>query len=58
MLKGWSMNIHYVAQEKGGVTEISLAPRTKSKTRFHLMDGALIIGFIGAFLALVFLLAK
>jgi hypothetical protein len=52
------MNIHYVAQEKSGVTEISLAPHTKSKTRFGLVDGALVLGFVAAFLGLVFLLAK
>jgi hypothetical protein len=52
------MNVHYVAQEKGGVSEISLAPHTKSRSRFTLVDGALILGFMAAFVGLVFLLSK
>ena len=58
MLKEESMNIQYVAQEKSGVTQISLAPHPKAKARFSLMDGALVLGFVAAFLGLVFLLAK
>ena len=52
------MNVHYVASEKSGVSEISLAPHSKSKSRFTLVDGALILGFMAAFVALVCLLSK
>ncbi len=52
------MNVHYVTQEKGGVSEITLAPHSKSKSRFTLVDGALILGFMAAFIGLVFLLSK
>ena len=52
------MNVHYVAQEKSGVSEITLAPHSKSRSRFTVVDGALILGFMAAFVGLVFLLSK
>jgi hypothetical protein len=49
----------YITHQKSGVNEISLSPRTESrKIRFSAIDGALIVGFMVAFVGLVFLLSK
>lgn len=50
----------YIAHEKCGVSEISLTPRSgeSRKIRFSAIDGALILGFMVAFVGLVFLLSK
>lgn len=50
----------YIAHEKCGVSEISLTPRSEPRKmiRFSAIDGALIVGFMVAFVGLVFLLSK
>jgi hypothetical protein len=45
--------------QKSGVNEISLTPHQEApKIRFSAIDGALILGFLVAFVGLVFLLSK
>ena len=52
-------NTSFTVHEKSGVSHITLTPSTKHrKSHFGLIDGALIVGFLGAFVGLVFLLAK
>jgi len=49
----------YTMHQKSGVNEISLTPHSQSsKGRFSAIDGALIVGFMVAFVGLVFLLSK
>ena len=49
----------YISHQKCGVNEISLSPRSESKKfRLSAIDGALILGFMAAFVGLVFLLSK
>jgi hypothetical protein len=49
----------FTVHEKSGVSEINLTPSiTTKESQFGLIDGALLIGFLGAFVGLVFLLAK
>ncbi|MBW8864484.1 MAG: hypothetical protein JF609_06095 [Verrucomicrobia bacterium] len=50
-----SLSVH----EKSGVSNISLSPSSQPKeSHFGVIDGALVVGFLGAFIGLVFLLAK
>ena len=50
---------HYIAHHKSGMNEISLAPSHKArKIRFTLLVGALVVGFLAAFLAFVCLLSN
>ena len=52
-------NIDFIAHEKSGVNHITLTPSPKSKgSHFGLIDGALVLGFMVAFVGLVFLLSK
>jgi len=52
-------NTSFTVNEKSGVRNISLSPSCKPKeSHFGMIDGALILGFLGAFLGLVFLLSK
>ncbi len=49
----------YTMHQKSGVNEISLTPHHEApKIRFSAIDGALILGFLVAFVGLVFLLSK
>ncbi|HEY2329993.1 MAG TPA: hypothetical protein VGI63_09305 [Verrucomicrobiae bacterium] len=46
-------------QEKSGVGRITLSPSGKpSDTHFKVLDSALVLGFLTAFVGLVFLLAR
>jgi len=50
-----SLSVH----KKSGVSNISLSPSSQPKeSHFGVIDGALVLGFLGAFIGLVFLLAK
>jgi hypothetical protein len=50
---------HYIAHGKSGINEISLAPSHKArKIQFTILDGALVLGFMAAFIGLVCLLSK
>ncbi|HSY18542.1 MAG TPA: hypothetical protein VK815_09425 [Candidatus Acidoferrales bacterium] len=52
-------NTSLTVQEKSGVNEISLMRSPEAKgSHFGVIDGALIVGFLGAFVGLVFLLSK
>lgn len=52
-------NTTFIVREKSGVNHISLTPSFKAEaTRFGVIDGALLVGFVVAFMGLVFLLAK
>jgi hypothetical protein len=52
-------NTNFMVREQSGVNQITLLPMNKTQdSQFRLVDGALVIGFLGAFVALVFLLAK
>ena len=52
-------NTSLTVHEKSGVNEISLLRSPESKeSHFGLIDGALVVGFLGAFIGLVFLLSK
>jgi hypothetical protein len=52
-------NTSFTVHEKSGVNEITLTPKSQTKeSHFGMIDGALIVGFLGAFIGLVFLLAK
>lgn len=53
------MNTSFTVRAKSGVSDLSLAPGQKhGPAHFGLIDAALIVGFLGAFIGLVFLLAK
>jgi hypothetical protein len=60
MLNGWHMtNTSFTVQEKSGVNQITLTRKPEAReSHFGVIDGALILGFLGAFVGLVFLLAK
>lgn len=50
-----SLSVH----QKSGVSNISLTPSAQPKEgHFGMIDGALVLGFLGAFIGLVCLLAK
>ena len=52
-------NTNCIVHEKSGVSHITLSPcHRQEAAHFKLMDGALILGFLAAFVGLVFLLAK
>ncbi|MEY4917055.1 MAG: hypothetical protein RL616_968 [Verrucomicrobiota bacterium] len=52
-------NTSFTVREKSGVSQISLLPANKQDdAHFGLIDGALVLGFLVAFVGLVFLLAK
>ena len=52
-------NTSFIVSEKSGVNQISLMPLHKAEQRrFGVIDGALGLGFLAAFLGLVFLLSK
>jgi hypothetical protein len=52
-------NTNFVVHEKSGVNHITLTPSPKSEdSRFGIIDGALVLGFMVAFVGLVFLLSK
>jgi len=52
-------NTEFIVHEKSGVNHITLTPSHKSgKTHFGVIDGALLLGFLAAFVRLVFLLSK
>ena len=57
---GWCMtNTSFTVQQKSGVNQISLAPTHKgTESHFGMIDGALVVGFLAAFVGLVCLLAK
>lgn len=60
MLKESRMtNTSFTVHEKSGVSHITLSPSPKAKeSHFGMIDGALVLGFLGAFVGLVFLLSK
>jgi len=50
---------HYIMHQKSGVNEITLTPNLQARRiRFTALDAALIVGFMVAFVGLVFLLSK
>jgi len=52
-------NTSLTVHEKSGVNEITLIRKPAAKqSHFGMIDGALIVGFLGAFVGLVFLLSK
>lgn len=52
-------NTEFILREKSGVNHISLTPAFRAQeTHFGVMDGALILGFMAAFISLVLLLAR
>jgi hypothetical protein len=52
-------NTSLTVHEKSGVNEISLSRSPEAQQGgFGMIDGALIVGFLGAFVGLVFLLSK
>jgi hypothetical protein len=52
-------NTNFILREKGGVNHIALSPSIKAEgSHFGVIDGALILGFLVAFMGLVFLLAR
>jgi hypothetical protein len=52
-------NTTFSVQQKSGVNQITMMPANKSEeANFGLIDGALVLGFLGAFIGLVCLLAK
>jgi len=52
-------NTQFIVHEKSGVSHITLSPaHGRGKARFKVVDGALALGFLAAFVGLVILLAK
>ena len=52
-------NTSFTVREKSGVHQIGLLPQNrKEESHFGMIDGALILGFLTAFVGLVCLLAK
>jgi hypothetical protein len=52
-------NTTFSVQQKSGVNQITMMPGNKrEETNFGLIDGALVLGFLAAFIGLVCLLAK
>ena len=52
-------NTSFTVREKSGVHQIGLLPQNKrEESHFGLIDGALVLGFLAAFVGLVCLLAK
>ncbi len=56
---GRMSNTTFSVQQKSGVNQITMMPGNKrEETNFGLIDGALVLGFLAAFIGLVCLLAK
>jgi hypothetical protein len=52
-------NTEIIVHEKSGVRHISLSPMHRREvTHSKLVDGILIVGFLGAFVGLILILAK
>jgi hypothetical protein len=52
-------NTSFTVQQKSGVNQINLLPANKeAESHFGMIDGALVLGFLAAFVGLVCLLAK
>ncbi len=52
-------NTSFTVREKSGVHQIGLLPQNrKQESHFGMIDGALVLGFLTAFVGLVCLLAK
>lgn len=52
-------NTEFILRGKNGDNHFAFAPTRKAESSsFGVMDGALILGFMAAFLGLIFLLAK
>ena len=52
-------NTSFTVREKSGVHQIGLLPQNrKEESHFGMIDGALVLGFLTAFVGLVCLLAK
>ena len=52
-------NTTFMVREKDGGNHITLTPANKrAEAHFGVIDGALVLGFLVAFVGLVFLLAK
>ncbi len=52
-------NTTFTIREKSGGNHITLTPASKTEgSHFGVIDGALVLGFLAAFVGLVFLLAK
>jgi hypothetical protein len=52
-------NTTFSVEQKSGVNQITMMPANKrEETNFGLIDGALVLGFLAAFIGLVCLLAK
>jgi hypothetical protein len=52
-------NTDFTLRKKNGINHISIAlPRKARETRFGIIDGVLVVGFLAALTGLVFLLSK
>ena len=52
-------NTEFIVREKGGLKHFSLTPPGKyEELHFGVIDGALVLGFMAAFVGLIFLLAR
>jgi len=52
-------NTEFIARNKGGINHLALTPPVKpEELHFGVIDGALVLGFLTAFVGLVFLLAR
>ncbi len=52
-------NTNFTVREKSGVDQLGLLPQNKrQESHFGFIDGALVVGFLTAFVGLVCLLAK
>ena len=52
-------NTSFTVREKSGVHQIGLLPQNKkTESHFGVIDGALVLGFLTAFVGLVCLLAR
>lgn len=51
-------NTSFTVEQKGGVKQINMLPGHKEEAHFGMIDGALVLGFMAAFIGLVCLLAK
>jgi hypothetical protein len=52
-------NTEFIVHEKSGVQHITLSPMHRREvTHSKLVDGILVLGFLGAFVGLILLLAK
>lgn len=52
-------NTSFTVQHKSGVNQINLLPSNKqAESHFGMIDGALVLGFLAAFVGLVCMLAR